>query len=337
MKKVMDKKKLARVIATWLVTGIMVSVFLLDIVTVVFANNYTSAVTLTSGKSEKSDSADRIHFLNTANSDCIILESNGRFAMIDSGEGDTNPRKKTEYKGFTEEVMAYLEEHAMSSDGKIHLDFILATHMHYDHAGNFENIIRSEKVVIDKAYIKEYTDDDFSETEKIGWGNQELYTAIITALNEKEVPIIHDLPTEEFTFGDFNLRLLNTVTPDEIKVGGDNDNSIGVIVKKGEDSAFLAADFTNSNGIEEYYADDIGDIDLLKMGHHGYFGSSSADFLRTLNPEIAICTNYIGKIYPNVKWNITMVAKAPIFSTVHRNGIIATFTGNGITLTENIM
>ena len=130
---------------------------------------------------------------------------------------------------------------------------------------------------------------------------------------------------------------MSTTTPDEIKIGGDNDKSIGVIIKKGEDSAFLAADFTNSNGVEDYYADEIGDIDLLKMGHHGYFGSSSPDFLKTLKPEIAICTNYIGKIYPNVKWNMTMVAKAPIFSTVHRNGIIATFTGNGITLTENIM
>lgn len=337
MKKSMDKKKLARVIATWLVTAIMVSVFLLDIVTVILANSYVSAITLSSGKPERSDSADRIHFLNTANSDCIILESNGHFAMIDSGEGDNNPRRKTEYNGFSEEVMAYLTEHATSSDGKIHLDFILATHMHYDHAGNFETIIRAENVVIEKAYIKEYTDDDFTDTEKIGWGNQELYTAIITALNEKEIPIVHDLPTEEIAFGDFTLRLINTTTPAEIKVGGDNDNSIGVIVKKGEDSAFLAADFTNSNGLEDYYAEEIGDIDLLKAGHHGYFGSSSPDFLRTLKPEIVICTNYIGKMYPNVKWNITMVAKAPIFSTVHRNGIIADFSGNGITLTEKIM
>ncbi len=337
MKKVTDKKKLARVIATWVVTGIMVSVFLLDIVTIILANKYVSRIPLASGKPEKSETADRIHFLNTANSDCIILESNGHFAMVDSGEGDTNPRKKTEYEGFTDEVMAYLKENATASDGKVHLDFILATHMHYDHAGNFESIIKSDDIIIDKAYIREYTDDDFSDTEKIGWGNQELYVAIIDALNTKEVPIIHELPTEEFTFGDFTLRLVNTDVPEEIKVNGDNDNSIGVVITKGDDSAFLAADFTNSSGIEKYYADEIGDIDLLKIGHHGYFGSSSPNFLRTLKPEIAICTNNIGKIYPNVKWNLTMVAKVPIFSTVHRNGILAEFTGNGIKLTENIM
>ena len=337
MKKAMDKKKLARVIATWVVTGIMVSVFLLDIVTVILANKYASQIPLASGKPERSETADRIHFLNTANSDCIILESNGHFAMIDSGEGDNNPRKKTEYEGYTDEVLTYLRENASSEDGKIHLDFILATHMHYDHAGSFEAIIKSDEVVIDKAYIREYTDANFSDTEKDSWGNQKLYTAILDALNSKEIPVIHDLPAEEFTFGDFTLRMINAVVPDEIKVGGDNDNSIGVVISKGADKAFLAADFTNSSGLENYYADDIGDVDLLKIGHHGYFGSSSADFLRTLKPEIAICTNYIGKIYPNVKWNLTMVARAPIFSTVHRNGILAEFTGEGIKLQENIM
>ena len=109
-------------------------------------------------------------------------------------------------------------------------------------------------------------------------------------------------------------------------------------VIKGEKSAFLAADFTDGTGLEDIFADSIGDIDLLKIGHHGYYGSSSADFLRVLKPETAICTNQIGKIYPNVKWNLTMVAKVPVFSTAHRNGIIATFTDNNeIILTQNIM
>ena len=113
---------------------------------------------------------------------------------------------------------------------------------------------------------------------------------------------------------------------------------MGVKITKGNKTAFLAADFTSGTGLEDYYADSIGDVDLLKIGHHGYFGSSSKDFLEVLKPEIAVCTNQIGKVYPNVKWNITMVAKAPLFSTAHRNGIIATFNDkNEIILTQNIM
>ena len=77
---------------------------------------------------------------------------------------------------------------------------------------------------------------------------------------------------------------------------------------------------------------------MLKVGHHGYLGSSSPSFLKKLKPKIAIVTNYLGKIYPNVKWNLTVVAKVPIYSCVNKDGIVATFTdGNEIKLSENAM
>ena len=210
--------------------------------------------------------------------------------------------------------------------------------MHYDHSGNFEPIIKDKEINIDKAFIKEY---DTSETTKMDselWGNLDTYKKILNALNERAIPIISDIPTESFTFGDFTVEFINTTENSFTQAAGENGNSIGIKLTKGTKKAFLAADFTNDGGFETAFAEQIGDIDLLKIGHHGYFGSSSPDFLRTLTPDIAICTNYLGKIYPNVKWNLTMVAKVPIFSTAHRNGITATFTDSGeIVLTENIM
>ena len=81
----------------------------------------------------------------------------------------------------------------------------------------------------------------------------------------------------------------------------------------------------------------IGNVDLLKIGHHGYFGSSSQDFLDCLKPEIAIVTNQLGKIYPNVKWNLIMHAKLPVYSTFDNNGVVASFTDREeIILTKNI-
>lgn len=331
------KKKIARVIATWLVTGIMVSVFVLDIITVALANKYVGNLTILPYTSEKSVFADRIHFLNTANSDCIIIESNGRFALIDSGEGNNNPRRKTEYKGYEKEVLDYIKKACADEAGKVHFDFILATHMHYDHSGNFESIINDSSISIGKAYIKNYSENTFTETEAEAWGNKQIYDSIIAALSKKNIPVISKLPSEPFAFGDFNLQFFNTITPTEVANEGDNANSVGVRLQKESKSAFLAADFTGTSGLEKIYPEEIGDIDLLKIGHHGYFGSSSAEFLKTVKPEVAICTNYIGKIYPNVKWNLTMTAKTPILSTEHRNGIVAEFTENEILLYEDIM
>ena len=333
-----DKKKLARVIATWVVTAVMLSVFILDIAVVRIAYNYTDSVPVSDEAATTPESDDRIHFLNTANSDCILIESNGRFALVDSGEGNENPRRKTEYKGYLEEVLSYIKKVATKDDGKAHLDFIVATHMHYDHSGNFEQIIKDDSIIIEKAFIKEYDGSLASEMDSEKWGNKATYEKIINALNNKNIEIVNDIPKNEFDFHDFRMKFINTETLPEFTSAGENANSIGIIISKGSKKAFLAADFTNDAGFEMTFAEEIGDIDLLKIGHHGYYGSSSKNFLKTLKPEIAICTNYIGKIYPNVKWNLTMVANTPVFSTAHRDGIIATFTDKDeISLTEKIM
>ena len=333
-----DKKKLARVIATWVVTSVMLSVFILDIIVVALGNKYINEITVANETFSYENGNDRIHFLNTANSDCIILESNGKFALIDSGEGNENPRRKTEYKGYRDEVISYIKKIASDNNGYVNFEFVLGTHIHYDHAGNFEAIFKDGKISAKKAYFKPFNENVATEMETGDWGNKATYEKIIKTLEAKQIPVINDLPDTEFTFGDFTLRFLNTVTPEELYEKGENASSVGVIVKKGEKTAFLGADFTNDSGLEQIYASDIGDVDLLKIGHHGYYGSSSKDFLKVLKPEITIVTNYIGKIYPNVKWNLTMVAKAPTFSTAHRSGIIATFTDNNqITLTQNIM
>lgn len=333
-----DKKKLARVIATWVVTTVMLSVFILDIIVVALGNKYVNEIPVEYESFDYKNGDDRIHFLNTANSDCIILESNGKFALIDSGEGNENPRRKTEYKGYRDEVISYIKKVASDEKGFVNFEFVLGTHIHYDHAGNFEAIFKEEKITAQRAYFKKFNESVATELDANDWGNKATYEKIIQALEEKNIPVISDLPDEEFIFGDFTLRFLNTVTPEELYEKGENASSVGVIIKKGEKTAFLSADFTNDSGLEEIYAEDIGDVDLLKIGHHGYYGSSSRKFLKVLKPEITIVTNYIGKIYPNVKWNLTMVAKAPTFSTAHRNGIIATFTDNNeILLTQNIM
>ncbi len=334
----MDKKKLARVIATVIISFVMFSVFSLDILTLVLCNKYEKNFTLEAEDFTKSAGDDRIHFLNTGNSDCILLESNGHFALIDSGEGDYNPRKTTEYEGYKDEVLEYLKKVAASTDGKVYLDFVLGTHNHYDHIGNFYEIVADDEIEIGRAYFKKYNKEVATELEQDGWDNVATYEAIIEIIKEKDITLTENLPDQEFAFGDFKIQFINTVTPKELNGNGENANSVGVIVTKDEKRAFLAADFTKSSGLEQLYGKEIGDVDLLKIGHHGYYGSSSQDFLKHTKPEIAICTNYLGKIYPNVKWNLTMVARTPIYATVERNGIIATFSDdNRIILTEKIM
>ena len=335
MKK--DRKKLARVIATWLVTSVMLFVFVTDMIVIAVGNSYVNRYDVKKDAPDTNYSDDKIHFLNTGNSDCIIIESNGKLALIDSGEGNKNPRKKTRYEGFEEDVINYILSFADKKTGTVVFDFVLGTHVHYDHVGGFEAIFSREDISAKKVYLKEYNSEESTDMESEDWGNKKTYENILSLLKERKIPVISDLPEEEFTFGDFTLRFLNTTTPKELLNRGENANSVGILLEKKGKTAFLASDFTRTCGLEQIYVNDIGDVDLLKIGHHGYYGTSSA-FLRQIKPEIAICTNFAGKMYPNVKWNLTAVSKSAIFYTDNRDGMIAYFTDDGeILLTSHIM
>lgn len=330
------KKRNVKKIVTWIIVPLMIAIFVLDIVTVVLCNRYARRFEFNAETFSYETGDDRIHFLNTANSDAILLESNGKFALVDSGEGDSNPRRETEYEGFEDEVIAYLKKVASDSAGKVNLEFILGTHCHYDHIGAFEAIISDPDIIISKAYFKEFDPVIAKDYEVKSWLINETYNSIINALNVRNIDVISEIPNKA-VFEDFSLQFFNTETPKELAGEGENASSIGIKVTKGEKTAFLAADITKSCGLEQLLGDKIGDVDLLKAGHHGYYGSSSSSFLRKLKPEMIVITNQLGKVYPNVKWNFTMVAKAPFYATYDKNGIIATFTDDGeILLTENI-
>lgn len=332
----MNKKK-AKKIATWIIVPLMAAIFLLDIATVAIGNRYARKYYPTPERFNYENGDDRIHFLNTANSDAIIIESNGRFAMIDAGEGNNNPRRKTEYKGYEAEVVEYIKKVCKNADGEVYLDFILGTHCHYDHIGCYHAVISDTEIGIGKAYFKEFNPEIAKDYEVERWKIGEIYNQIMVDLAIRQIEVVNDLPKDEFAFGDFVLQFYNTVTPDELAGEGENASSVGVKVTKGNKTAFLAADITKSCGLEQLLGEKIGNVDLLKIGHHGYFGSSSREFLGLLKPEIAIVTNQLGKVYPNVKWNLTMSAKVPFYATYDCNGIIASFTDSGeIILTNDI-
>ena len=333
----MNKNRVKK-IATWIIVPLMAAIFVLDIATVVIGNNYARKYYPTKEKFVYENGNDRIHFLNTANSDAILIESNGMFAMIDAGEGNSNPRRKTAYKGYEKEVVEYIRKVAGDSAGcNAYLEFVLGTHCHYDHIGCYHAVITDSEISIGKAYFKEFAPEIAKDYEIESWKIDEVYNRIIDDLNAREIEIISDLPSEPFKFGDFTLQFYNTETPEMLAGEGENASSVGIKVTKGEKTAFLAADITKSCGLEDILGDKIGDIDLLKIGHHGYFGSSSKGFLQNLKPDIAIVTNQLGKIYPNVKWNLTMIAKVPVYATYDCNGIIANFTdSNEIVLTSDI-
>lgn len=129
----------------------------------------------------------KIHFLNLSmNCDAILLECNGAFGMVDSGEDNGYPNGKnkrypwragiTKGKGVEDEVVDYLE-----SLGVERLDFYIATHPHSDHIGNAHIIIKRFKPK--RVYVRPYK-DSYITNKLYLWDNLYVYDNLINAVKE---------------------------------------------------------------------------------------------------------------------------------------------------------
>ena len=69
---------------------------------------------------------------------------------MDAGEDSDYPadRPNLIYTGYEQVVLQYLKDHAADGNGKVTLDFVLATHAHSDHMGGFDTVISDPDITV---------------------------------------------------------------------------------------------------------------------------------------------------------------------------------------------
>lgn len=280
-----------------------------------------------------------IHFLNVGHSDCIILESNGHFAMIDAAEDTDYPADKPNLKlpGYEDVVVDYLMKNCVNDDGQVVLDFVMGTHAHSDHIGGFDTVINHPNVIVKKAYLKPYHEEGIVPYEVQRWDNLEVYTQMTEALENKNVPIIENFDKEKIELGEFKLTFFNGKYRCLKKKYGENVNSVVTLVEAFGNRALLAGDINYKCGAEKAISNEVGKVDLLKVAHHGYFFSTSLYWVKKLNPNIAVIPNSMLRVYPDVKFKLKYISKSKIYTTVESNGIKAIFDNNFIEIKTDIM
>ena len=269
----------------------------------------------------------RIHFLPVLG-DAILLESNGLFALIDGGEDSDNPKglAALDYPGYEQLVIDYIKSVAGDENGKVTLEFVIGTHAHSDHLGGLDSVILDPDIEVKRGYLKRYNEERISDFEVMNWDNQEVYNQTIAALEEVGAEIIQDLTMEPFSLGEMVIQLFNVEQDDTFPIvkKGENENSLGIKVTVGNYSAFLAGDMNNADGDEDRLAPLIGEVTLLKLGHHGLSGSSSSYFLNTLRPIYSIVTGYTKNFFSETRQTLESLGTKS-YSTMSNNGIVFDF------------
>lgn len=273
---------------------------------------------------------DAIHILNTGMSDCLILESDGKFALIDAAEDTDNPRglPTLNYPGFEKEVTEWILTHCRGEDGKVTFEFLLGTHTHSDHLGGFDTLLEEPDILVKKAYLRPYQKKKVFPMEVLFWDNQEVYDQTVQALNKRKIPIVEDFDQESCRLGQFKITFLYGDNGKTILRYGENANSVVALVTKNNTKALLAADLNYKNGGEMRIAKLTGKVDLLKVGHHGTVGSTSYPFAKILSPKVAVITNKKSGVFPDVKATLKRIG-AQCYYIAECGGVTVIMGDNG--------
>ena len=247
-------------------------------------------------KSETTLNNVEIHFINTGNSDAILIKEGNNSMLIDGGDTDDGGK-----------VIDYLKKYDVSK-----LDYIIATHPHADHIGGLADII--ESIPVDLVYVAN------------GDAETKTYREFINSAMAKGIQPSVPLENKKFTLGKSYFEVYNTN-------GGNSTNNMSLVVKytNGNDTMLFMGDAEVET--EEELRGKIGKVDLLKVGHHGSSSSSSLAFLEEVNPEYAIITCSTGNKYGHPHKEVVDRLQS-MGIEVHRNDecgdVVFTSTGNSI-------
>ena len=248
----------------------------------------------------------RIHFINLkskSGSDAILLESNGHFGLIDMGEDydfpdGSNPLYPDRWgisRANEDTIEDRLFRH-LKQVGVKKLDFVLGTHVHSDHIGTADEVLK--RFPVDRFYLKKYSDERITTQWRL-WDNLYNYDNAVRTARESGVNLIQDISDQDshFKLGDMDIQLYNYKNeygPDgKLKrVYDDNSNSIVAVVTVAGKRIYLGGDLDNAEGAEDKLGPVIGKVDMMKWNHHyDATVSNTVDFIENLSPSIVVQTS----------------------------------------------
>lgn len=243
-----------------------------------------------------------IYFFDVGQADSILVANNNQYMLIDAGNNEDGPL-----------LVKYLKEEL----GIKKLDYIVGTHPHEDHIGGLDDIIKNfeiDNVLLPDAITTTKTFED-----------------VVDAIDAKNLEITIPEVDSTFKVGEADIKVLHTGTD----TSDLNNTSIVLKLTFGTKNYLFTGDATSK--VEELIADKVGNIDVLKVGHHGSAYSTTNKFLLATQPEYAIISVAKDNSYNHPsKDTLNRLNKITknIYLTSELGTIILTSNGNEINITN---
>lgn len=174
---------------------------------------------------------------------------------------------------------------ALSRNHVRHLDAVVLTHLDEDHVGGLDDLIGVCSV--GEVYVAEGVANLMGD---------ELRAAVERLCGRGPLELAYG---DVISCGGFTARVVWPREPVEGSDGNADSVVLSVLYDVGGRSlsALLTGDAEKEQAGEVLAAGDVGDVDLLKVGHHGSAVSLSAEQAQALSPEVSVASAGEGNRY----------------------------------------
>lgn len=223
----------------------------------------TSAATQTVSEPQKLDTL-TVRFVDVGQGDGSIIEfPDGKTMVIDAGK---------------DSAAAAAMNAVLSADGRTQIDWLVATHPDADHIGGLPAVISAN--TIGSVWAPDCNHDT------------ETYTAFLQAVADKGLSIDAAARGKTIATGD-NYKAEILWPEAGASFDDTNDYSAVIKVTYGKTSFLFTGDATKDDLLKA----DCGDIDVLKVAHHGSDTGTSSALLTALTPKIAVISYGLDNTY----------------------------------------
>ncbi len=246
------------------------------------------------------------HFINVGQGDSILLQlPNNQTMLVDAGQNEASLT-----------VVSYLQNQGIKK-----IDYLVATHPHADHIGGMDTVIQAFE--IGKVYMPRVT----TTTEN--------FESVLRSLQAKGLKIT---PAKAgLTVIDQGGLKINFLAP--CSSGYEDLNNWSAVLKvQFRNSSFLLTSDAQSESEQEMLASGANlKADVLKVGHHGSYSSTTPTFLKAVSPKYAVISVGAGNDYghPHQETLAKLVNAGVKVYRTDRDGTVI-FVSDGKTLTVRL-